>query len=235
MNCLDTRRHLVAAPRERTKAQEAHLANCEDCARFAGELAALDRKINKALRLPVPEGLPARIALTRVYPKRSLYAIGAAAALLITASAGVLTMGVFDANEPTLAAEVVGPTHPAVAAIAMVLDQEPTLLKERRSLAPGMLEERLKPLGLSLKESGLSARYVGKCEIAGRECEHIVLVTPEGFVSVLLMAHERPSSRVLVVDRRMAALLSPAPTGAYIVVADSPKAVRRARKLFVNG
>ena len=41
--------------------------------------------------------------------------------------------------------------------------------------------------------------------------------------------------QLLVADRRMTALLSPAPAGAYIVVAESPKAVKRAQKLFVQG
>ena len=90
-------------------------------------------------------------------------------------------------------------------------------------------------LGLALKSEGVSARYLGKCEVAGRECDHLVLLTPDGQVNVFLMAHERAPGRLMVADQRLTALLSPAPTGAFIVVAESPKAARRVQKLFVHG
>ena len=82
---------------------------------------------------------------------------------------------------------------------------------------------------------GHSEVEIGEGRVTGSRYVDLVLVTPEGHVSVILMADEHPSQRVLVADRRMTALLSPAPSGAYIVVAESPKAVKRAQKLFVQG
>ena len=234
MNCLAYRRLLLAAPRERTPELQAHLEGCEDCARLASGLSALDRKMGRAVRLPVPEGLADRILLPRLRQRRWQY--GAAAAALAAAIAlGVALPGLLDPDEPALAADAVGATHPAVAAISMVVEQEPALLKEGRTGDPLVMEQRLKSLGLALKRSDVSIRYIGKCQLAGGDCDHIVLVTPEGHVSVILMAGEHRSTRVLVADRRMTALLSPVPTGAYIVVAESPRAVKRARKLFIHG
>ena len=233
MNCLESRRRLLASPRERTDDHLNHVTACPECSRFANELAVLDRKIDKAARVPVPEGLADRIVLAHGYPDRWHRAVAAAAAVLLVAiSAVTLLPSVLESDEPLLAAETVGATHPAVAAISFVVDQEPWLLRGRPSLDRGLIDERLKLVGLALKDPDVSARYVGKCQIAGRDCDHLVLVTPEGHVSLVLMAQERATAPVLVSDRRMAALLSPAPSGAYIVVADSPKAVRRAQKLF---
>lgn len=234
MNCLECRRLLLVSPSARTDEQAIHNANCEECTRLAAELAALDRKILKATRLPIPEGLAERVVLAQSRPARWHVAAAAAAAILLISSATLLPV-VFERDEPTVAADAVGPAHPALAAIAMVIDQEPKRLKESHSMDPVLIEERLKRLGLVLKKHDISVQYVGTCEIAGQDCDHLVLVTPEGHVSVVLMAHEHASSRVLVADRRMAALLSPAPSGAYIVVAESPKAARRAQKLFVRG
>jgi hypothetical protein len=161
---------------------------------------------------------------------------GAAAAALAAAIAlALLAPGLIDPDETALAADAVGPTHPAVAAISMVVEREPALLKEGRTGDPLVMEQKLKYLGLELKKSDVSVRYIGQCEIGGAACDHLVLVTPEGHVSVILMSGGNPSTRVLVADRRMTALLSPAPAGAYIVVAESPKAVKRARRLFVHG
>jgi len=235
MNCLAFRRRLLAAPRERTPAEQAHLEGCGDCAQLATDLSALDRKIGRTLRLPVPDGLADRILLPRLRMRRWHY--GAAAAALAAAIALALMLpGLIDPDETALAADAVGPTHPAVAAISMVVEQEPALLKEGRTGDPLVMQQKLKYLGLELRKSDVSIRYIGQCEIGGAACDHLVLVTPEGHVSVILMAGEHLSTRVLVADRRMTALLSPAPTaGAYIVVAESPKAVKRARRLFVHG
>lgn len=235
MNCLECRRLMLAAPRERSEEQEKHITECAMCIRLANELAALDRKLIKATRLPVPEGLADRIVLARGYPARLHRVAGAAAAVLLLAvSAVTLLPSVLERNGPAFAAEAVGPTHPAVAAISMVVDQEPRLLRHARSPSPAAIEGRLRFVGLALKNKDVSVRYAGTCQISGLECDHLVLMTPDGHVSVFLTP-ERASGQVLVADRRMAALLSPAPSGAYIVVAESPAAARRAQKLFVNG
>ena len=110
----------------------------------------------------------------------------------------ILMPAVLDSAEPTIAADAVGPAHPAVAAISMVVERESALLREQEFFDSQAAEERLRYAGLALKSKGVSARYVGKCQVAGRDCDHLVLFTPEGHVSVFLMAHEHPSSRVLI-------------------------------------
>lgn len=234
MTCLACRRLLLASPRENETALHEHLEHCVECARLARNVQAFDRRISRAMRLPVPDGLAERILLPRLTTRRWHY--GAAAAALIAAIAvGAMAPALLEAEEPALAAAAVGPFHPAVEAIAMVVEQEPALLKEGRVGDPRVLERKLKELGLELKTSNISIRYIGKCHLRGNDCDHLVLVTPEGHASVILMGEEYASKRVLVADRRMTALLSPAPAGAYIVVAESPKAVKRAQKLFVQG
>lgn len=236
-SCLDARRRLLAAPRNRTQVQQAHIAACRSCARFAAELAALDRKLIKATRLSLPEGLAERVLLARggVNPARAYRAITAAAALFISISAFTLLPGVTGPDEPALAAYTVGRTHPAIAAISMVLDEEPGRLENAPAVDAALPAERLHDAGLALKKDRkkpVMARYLGRCRLSGQDCEHLLLLTNEGYVSVILLADEHPARPVLVADRRMAALLSPAPSGAYIVVAKSPEAVRRAQKLF---
>ena len=237
MNCLACRRSLLASPRENATALHEHLEQCPECARLARNVQAFDRRVSRAMRLPVPDGLAERILLPRLTTPRWHY--GAAAAALIAAIAiGAMAPALLqseESEEPALAAAAVGPFHPAVEAIAMVVEQEPALLKEGRIGDPRVLERKLKDLGLEFKKSNVSMRYIGKCHLRGNDCDHLVLVTPEGHVSVILMGEEYASQRVLVADRRMTALLSPAPSGAYIVVAESPKAVKRAQKLFVQG
>jgi hypothetical protein len=130
--------------------------------------------------------------------------------------------------------EAVGPSHPAVVAIAVVVEQQPGYLDEARGIDLALLEEGLRRLGLSLKKDGVKVDYAGKCYIPETECDHLVLETPDGRVSVILVPDYPVGSRTLVSDRRMTALVTPAGTGGYIVVAGSPKVAKRTEKLFVK-
>ena len=234
MNCLESRRLTLTSPRERTPEQLAHLSECAECRRLAEEVCEFDRRLESAARLPVPEGLSERVLLPRLSARRWHFGL-AAAALVLGIGIGHELPAMMETDEPALAADAVGPFHPAVEAISMVVEQEPALLKEGRVGDPRVMERKLKHLGLELKKEDISIRYIGKCYLRGTDCDHLVLVTPEGHVSVILVAGDHPEHPVLVADRRMTALLSPVPDGAYIVVADSPKAVKKAQKLFVQG
>jgi hypothetical protein len=236
MNCFESRRRLLNGPRERTDEHDAHISACPACSRVAEDLGALDRKMNKATRIAVPDGLAERILIARRYSGRWHSAAAVGAAVLFAAiSVVTLLPSAIELAEPTLAAEAVGAGHPAVAAITMVAQREAGPRRADKADEAAAIKDRLKFLGLALKTEGVSAQYVGECDISGRACDHLVLETPEGPVSVILMASEPRSGRVLVADQHMTALMTPAPTGAYIVVAGSSKAARRAQKLFVHG
>jgi Protein of unknown function (DUF3379) len=236
VNCLESRRQLLSAPRVRTSEHELHIAHCAGCSKFSAELAALDRQMMKTTRVSVPDGLSERIMIAQGLTGRRQYASRLAAAVLLLAIAMVMVLpSVLESLEPTLAGDAVGQGHPAVAAISMVIDQEPRLPRQNGRADDADVQERLKFVGLALNSRKVSGHYLGRCEVAGRECDQLVLDTSDGQVSVFLLTSEHPSGRVTVADRQMTAFLSPAPSGAYIVVAASPKALRRAQKLFVRG
>ena len=236
MNCLQYRRLTLADPRRSTREQQHHAAQCSDCARFAASVTDLDLDIEAAAHVRLPEGLAERVLLARPRSQRRRTAwLAAAAVLFASIGLGFTVPAALDALDSPVPAESVGASHPAVAAISMVVEKEPVLLKEGRKGDPAVLEARLKDLGLALPGGSTSVRYIGHCELSGGRCDHLVLVTPDGHASVILVPGEHAPSRVLVSDRRMIALLSPAGSGAYIVVAESPRAAKRARRLLVKG
>ena len=234
MNCLESRRLLLASPRYRTPELEAHLAGCADCSRVVFQLADLDRSIEEAARVPVPDGLAERVLRTRRRPPARRFAI-AALVLVASAALGLALPRVWEAYTITRPVQAVGPTHPAVTAISFVVEQQPALLEEGRAGDPAIMEEGLRRLGLSMKTGEVTVDYVGKCYMPEPECDHIVLNTPDGQVSVILVPDYPVEAQVLVADRRMSALVSPAGTGGYIVVAQSPKVARRTERLFFKG
>jgi hypothetical protein len=232
MNCLQSRRLLLSSPRERSAAHQAHISTCERCANLALRLGDLDRSIENAALVPVPDALTHRILLRQGEPRTWRYAAAAAVALLSIGISLVAAEVVEAPGFPTTV-QAVGPTHPAVIAIAEVVEDSGSLDRTTRNDAH--MEHGLKRLGLSLKP-GAAVAHIGACRIEGAaECEHIVLSTPEAYANVMLVPDYPLSDRVLVTDRRMVALVSPAARGGYIVVADSVKAAKSVEKLFVRG
>ena len=234
MSCLDTRRSLLAAPRERTPALSDHLVTCAECSRLAARLTDLDARIADAALVPVPDALAHRVMRGRSQRRRWPYA-AAAALLCASVLIGFAAPQLMDAAGGTDSLQAVGPSHPAVAAIAMVVEQQPAYLDEARGIDVGAMEEGLKKLGLSLKKEGVRVDYAAKCYLPDTPCDHIVLETPDGHVSVILVPDYAVGSRVLIADRRMTALVSPAGQGSYIVVAGSPRVAKRTSRLFVKG
>jgi hypothetical protein len=197
----------------------------------------MERELEDAALVSVPDALAARILLVPRGIGSRRYALAAVLAGIV-AGLGLLTSGIVNAPGVTHGRPVqaVGPTHPAVAAIAEVANEETasTALSETEEKAD--TEQSLKRLGLSLKDGEASVHYLGKCRIEGStECEHIVLSTADGHANVMLVPDYPLPDRVLVTDRQMVALVSPAGPGGYIVIADSEKTVRRMEKLIVKG
>ncbi len=235
MNCLESRRSLLASPRSRTAEHETHIAQCESCARLLSELAELDRRIGKAVHVPAPEALAHRVLLTR--PARPSWHYAAAAAFAVMCILlGLIAIDVVHAPGYVRTAEAVGPAHPAIAAIAQVLDEELEHPYASGNHGPAEVEERLKRLGLALQKGKATAYYVGKCHLAGDgECDQIVLSTPDAYANVMLVPDYPLPDRLLVANRRMIAFVNPAPQGGYIVVADSAKVAKRMQKFFIKG
>jgi len=227
VNCLTSRRLLLAAPREASAEQRAHLDACAACARLAERLTQLDAGLEEATRVPVPDALAHRVLLARRRRPIWHYAAVAAVALVLTLSALIAADLEADPFLPPL--QAVGPAHPAVAAIALVIDDRIELAQEGNN---DEMYQRLRELGLELKQGEVHAYYAGKCRLPDGDCDLIVLDTPDARANVVLMRNSPIVARVLVADRHMIALVNPARAGSYIVVADSPKVAKRMRRLF---
>src|SRR5688572_10822577 len=162
MNCLETRRVLLADPRRRTTSEvRAHLAACVLCSGVAAGLSELDDRIAEAASLPIPAALADRVLLGRVHRRPKLQ-YAAAAALFIAAALG-LVLGT-DIFETTTTVDMVGPGHPAVAAISEVTEDAPRALLSDAD-ASRELEQVLARLGLAVKKGEATAHYVGKCRV----------------------------------------------------------------------
>jgi hypothetical protein len=210
------------------------VASCRACAKLLDDVIALDRAIERTTLVPTPDGLVDRVLLTP-RPRGTWRYAAAASVALATVLLGLFGAGVVHAPEYARTAEAVGPSHPAVTAIAEVVDEGLSGPYAAR-FDLNEIKRSLKPLGLAIKPGEAIAYYVGACRIAGAgTCEHIVLSTPDAQANVMLMPDYPVGERILVSDRRMTALVNPVAHGGYIVVADSAAIARRMEKLLIKG
>jgi hypothetical protein len=237
MDCLQSRRLLLAAPREQSQEHRAHIHVCPRCEGLAQGLLDLDRLIESVALAPIPDGLAHRALARALRLPRRLSSWQYVAAALVGIASWVVAFFAFDGIESpgfAVMAHAVGPTHPAVVAIAEVVEEDQ--LPAFPPVAGAEVQKGLQGLGLAFDAGHASARYVGKCHIEGSsDCDHIVVSSPDVHANVMLVRDYPIKGRVLVEDRRVVALMGPAGRGGYIVVAQSPKAAKRVEKLLVRG
>lgn len=223
MNCMEFRRLILAEPRARSEEQQAHVAQCEACAGFMKEIESLDSRIEEAILVPVPESLDERVLLRQKVRRPARFAAFAlAASLALAVGLGVLVYhDRGPASEQIVAGATLGGQHPAVAAISYVLDHEPQLLRTNQMGDPVVMRDALLRLGMRLPEDRMRVRYLGKCPVPSGTGEHVVLETPLGHVTLILVPDRSLGTRVVVDYRNRIAVSSPVSNGSYILVADS--------------
>jgi hypothetical protein len=70
MNCQDLRLYVLAMPSGDDPSAQQHLADCEACRLFAGNVSRLERSIEAAaLSVEAPEGLSSRVLLNDHKPR----------------------------------------------------------------------------------------------------------------------------------------------------------------------
>lgn len=234
MNCFEFRRLILASPREKTREQEEHMAQCASCADLAGEVENFESRIQEAALVSVPEALAERVLLRHQIRQPARYRVWALAASFVAAlGVGIYFYPTSGGEEDRIyAATSLGANHPAVKAIVHVLDDEPRMIGENRGVDPVAMQAAFTRLGLNVPANGTRVLYFDKCPMTGGAGNHVVLQTPFGQVTLILIP-DQPFSRVVVTHRQMTALTAPAQAGGYILVANSAQTVARLEKMLM--
>ncbi len=191
-----------AEPAAATSALEAHVAGCGDCAGYRREMRALERDLQRAMQWPAGKEAPVGSradAYSAPVPTARRWAL--AASVLV---AGVLATSFF-ALQPrdALASEVVA--H---------MSDEPDAWGRTQPIPRSALELVLARSGVRLDavESG-NVVYANSCFLRGRNMPHLVVSTPTGPVTVIVMRGESVPKRVAFEEGRYSGVLLPVPGG----------------------
>ncbi len=224
MNCLHTRRSLLAEPNAASSALSSHLEECGACRQFALRLAQNETLLHTAIAIPAPEQLSERILLRAklrsrspdwfrwigdwLQPRRTAYAVVASVAL----SFG-LWWSLPSSERPVQWSEVV---------LAHVIG-------ESGALANGV-PQSLHALNIALKDYGLTlnpkmgaVRYFDRCALPGGRGIHAVIETPDfGKITLILpplgtraesgsSVREGFAAQIVLIDQTSVGLVSDRP------------------------
>jgi hypothetical protein len=174
------RRVVLANPLGTDPELEAHRAQCEDCRAFTERLITFERRLVSALRVTAPtrakiQSFDTRAAVGLAKGRRWL-ALAASVAMAFVAA------GIWLTPRSSLAADVV--SHMA---------EEPAAWESHATLSAGELAPVLKRANMTLNPNAASVSYANSCSFRGQVVPHLVVQSPSGPVTVMVLIHESVS------------------------------------------
>lgn len=204
ITCLEFRRRVGAEPSAADADIEAHRRECAACARHQDELRAMDGLIQRALEVDPPAKERAAPEKDAGAPRRRLYAIAAS----LVAGIAIGTVLLVSAPRVSVAREVMD--HVTREATEAMANTAP--------LAPAALAEVLDPDGTRLKPGVGDVTFAMRCLFDGRVVPHLVVRTPSGPVTVLMLRHRTITKPIRLAEQGYEGVVLPAPKGSIAVV-----------------
>ena len=238
MTCDELRVLIGADPEHASPDLLAHLDRCPECRAYRQQTLALNAKIRRALEvdwdparpsapadpLSGPSGAgpaaaesnvvvlprPAPPAPVPKHPRPRLFAFAAsiAAALVIA-----LTLWLSQPQE-TLATEIV--KH---------VEGEPNSWYETQPVDNAHIAAVLRKGGVKLGPGMQAVVYASSCFFRGHFVPHMVVTTPEGPVTVMILVNEKVAAPQQFKESGFSGLLVPAPEGSVAVLSRTPMAL----------
>lgn len=244
----EARELMGAVPGETTPELLEHLQSCPECRAYRDEMLAFDAKLRRALELdwqkiqggsrpatPMPKppaatapgqsatpGEPTtqpnvRATVTPLRAKErqpvAKHTRPRAFALAASVAAAVVIGGVLWLSQPpeSLAAEIV--TH---------VEGEPNSWQKTEPLSAEKLETLLHKTGVNLGPGMLPVVYASSCWFRGHYVPHVVVITKDGPVTVMILQHEKVNAPQQFNEDGFTGLLVPATNGSVAVLSRTP-------------
>src|SRR5277367_3695398 len=174
------RREVLANPLGTDPEIEAHRAQCEDCRAFTERLITFEQRLVSALKVTAPTRAKILSFDTRaavgLAKRRRWLALAASVAMAFVAA------GIWLTPRSSLAADVV--SHMA---------EEPAAWESHATLSAGELAPVLNRANMTLNPNAASVSYANGCSFRGQVVPHLVVQSPSGAVTVMVLIHESVS------------------------------------------
>ena len=210
MNCLDYRRESLAQPAAGGDAAVQHRTDCADCAAWTLDRQRAERGLQRALAVPVPDGLAARVLMPSEWqrPRRFPRAfVGAMAAGLLAVA---VLVGLELVPQPALASAV----------IEHVYHEPDLLLPGTDAVDPQRLRDVLARVGGRLDGEVGRITHAGLCPVRGELAAHLVVAGEHGPVAVLVMPAAAVTRAEHVADEWFQGEIVPLAHGSVAVIGE---------------
>lgn len=210
MNCLEFRRRLGAEPDCRDTDFVTHRESCENCAAAAIRAGEFERELRRAVLLPVPEGLNARIAVRQSFaPRRAVVGwrtgLSLAASLLVAFGLGVLLPPLLTSNSLS------GDIEQHVLAI-------PHPLPAEGHVGDATVAVMLEALGMRTDQPIGDVRAASICAVRDRTVAHFILQGQLGPLDVVVIPGEQLASRQTLSGPGLSGVMVPVQGGALALL-----------------
>ena len=220
---LAARNALLADPRRLSAEVEITLRHDPALQQFRQQLLDRDAQVAQAFDEVVPPtGLAERIILGTRYRRRSRWMAGVAASVLVA------VLAVFMLRPP--------PQPQSALAVAMIdyVIEFKYELDDDGTVAPDIVEASLAALGVQYRDLGYRVRHLANCVVAGRVGRHLVMNTPAGIVSFMILPDlgGELSVRQKLGKAQFHAVFVPQPRTAYGAIAEQSVSVAELERLM---
>ena len=219
MNCLEFRRASLSDPRRLDAAATAHADQCPACRDFHARGLEAESRLAAALRVAVPEGLHARVLDRTAAARRPVRWLALAASLLVAIAIGFFAAA--PGNDPV-----------ALAGIDFVMYEEAQAIADAKPTDVQVLAGVARQMGVSLSEQLGEIHYVGTCPFAGSTAHHVLVKTPLGKVTLLLVPDRPLASRAVAAAHGMQAAIVPVKAGSVAIIGGSGRSIVRTETLL---
>lgn len=213
MNCLEFRRTVLADPRRLEVEAASHAEHCPGCKEFLVQSLEAEGRLAGALRVAVPDGLHARLLDRTAAARRPRWLALAASLAAAVALALVLAWPRNDAM--------------ALAGIDFVVFEEAQAVADAKPTDPAVLARVAREMGVLLPEQLGEINYVCVYPFAAGSAHHLLVKTPLGKVTLLLIPDRPLASRAAAVARGLEAEVVPVKAGSVVIISDSARSIQR--------
>lgn len=224
MNCMEFQRELNAAPLRLSTAALGHAETCADCARRMAGQINLEAQWEAELQTHAPDGMEDRILLATRMIRQKRQRFYAVAASLVGGLAIVL--GVTLSQPGAQSQDLVA------LAVNHVLE-EPEHIQETRVVDARMLNRLLAKVGAQM-DGVLPATYANACILPNGQGGHIVLQTPSGRVTLMLIPNGKTDAMLRRSSGDLIAEVHTARHGSYALVAANEAALTDAKAMLAR-
>ncbi len=199
-----------------------HLAGCPECSQFQREMVTLDGQIRLAFEKGPLEALLASgntsgvdsvpqtmasvspISAARKPKRKSVWSGWALAASVAVASMLVVWL--------------LRPTDTLAHDVVAHVEYESASWSSHEQISPVDVKEALAEAGAVLDMSSDKIMYAHSCPFHGHIVPHLVVTTPSGPVTVMVLAHEQVKHRMSFHEDGMSGVITPGPHGSLAVI-----------------